>query len=324
MAQSITWGFGASGTYGFGSTAVRDRYFPFKHSDFFEDDFIANYWVPLFVDGTIKNGECEGNENETRCKTPRWWTLLLLLPLKWPIVILILFSLAVGGKYYIFPGPINVVRFEDYSKSVCDPSNNRRLYIEERYDTYHFSGFLHRYTPEARIEKAMGMDVTLYDLNQNTLLRPTEKSCLPNAPCDEDKYRWNNAAEVVDNRAKLKWVWKQDPNGNPPAKAEGTGYKAAYHISSFEYKVMLPEGVTFTDWKVDTPRRKINEVSAPDCHERPVGEGELRIICSNLGGLGHEEDLIIRYSLSGWDSCETSQSKNPYPAETWLHPAEIW
>jgi hypothetical protein len=46
LASSATWGYGATGTYGFGVHNVRDRYHAFRHSDFFNSDFILSNWVP--------------------------------------------------------------------------------------------------------------------------------------------------------------------------------------------------------------------------------------------------------------------------------------
>jgi pimeloyl-ACP methyl ester carboxylesterase len=46
LAQSMTWGYGATGTYGFGQASVRDRYHPCRHSDFFAEKFINDYWLP--------------------------------------------------------------------------------------------------------------------------------------------------------------------------------------------------------------------------------------------------------------------------------------
>jgi len=78
MAQSITWGYGATGTYGFGTFNVRDRFHHIAHSDFFADEFARKYWIPLvkgdkvsFSDEDVKGGG-----------TPGWFNLLRL-PLKW-------------------------------------------------------------------------------------------------------------------------------------------------------------------------------------------------------------------------------------------------
>jgi pimeloyl-ACP methyl ester carboxylesterase len=54
LANSVTTGYGDTGTYGFRShPKVRDRWFKgFKHSDFFlETDFCKENWIPFFKQG---------------------------------------------------------------------------------------------------------------------------------------------------------------------------------------------------------------------------------------------------------------------------------
>jgi hypothetical protein len=53
LAKCFTWGFGATGTFGFGTVGIRDRAFPFSHSEFFSVEFVRQYWVPFIRDGTI-------------------------------------------------------------------------------------------------------------------------------------------------------------------------------------------------------------------------------------------------------------------------------
>src|SRR5205085_2074206 len=48
FAQSLSFGYGASGTLGFGSANVIDRFHLFTHSQFFRSDFIKSFWVSLF------------------------------------------------------------------------------------------------------------------------------------------------------------------------------------------------------------------------------------------------------------------------------------
>lgn len=54
IASVVTWGFGSSGTFGFKTASVRDRYYHCGHSDFFEENHMETYWIPLIVDGEIK------------------------------------------------------------------------------------------------------------------------------------------------------------------------------------------------------------------------------------------------------------------------------
>ncbi len=54
LASVVTWGYGPSGTFGFKTVSVRDRYHNCGHSDFFTDTHMKEYWVPLIIDGQVK------------------------------------------------------------------------------------------------------------------------------------------------------------------------------------------------------------------------------------------------------------------------------
>jgi alpha-beta hydrolase superfamily lysophospholipase len=51
LAAATTWGYGPSGTFGFGTPGIRDRYHDFAHSDYFERVFVETYWRPWIHDG---------------------------------------------------------------------------------------------------------------------------------------------------------------------------------------------------------------------------------------------------------------------------------
>jgi len=53
MARIGSWGYGPSGTFGFKTSQIRDRYFNYSHSDFFSPDHVRKYWIPFIVDGRI-------------------------------------------------------------------------------------------------------------------------------------------------------------------------------------------------------------------------------------------------------------------------------
>jgi hypothetical protein len=53
LAKCTTWGYGATGTFGMGTSYARDRYFDFRHGDFFAPEFVTQYWLPFIRDGTI-------------------------------------------------------------------------------------------------------------------------------------------------------------------------------------------------------------------------------------------------------------------------------
>lgn len=53
LAKSATWGYGAAGRYGFNTPPVVDRFHALGHSDFFDDDFVRKYWVPVLARGAV-------------------------------------------------------------------------------------------------------------------------------------------------------------------------------------------------------------------------------------------------------------------------------
>jgi hypothetical protein len=53
LAKCTTWGYGATGTFGMGTSSVKDRYFNFTHGDFFAPEFVAKYWMPFINEGIV-------------------------------------------------------------------------------------------------------------------------------------------------------------------------------------------------------------------------------------------------------------------------------
>ena len=86
LAKSGSWGYGESGTYGFGDYNVRDRFHPITHSEFFESERIIKYWVPAVAGEPIEFSESDTREG----KTPWWFAILRFLPLRWLIIALLI------------------------------------------------------------------------------------------------------------------------------------------------------------------------------------------------------------------------------------------
>lgn len=85
LAKSITWGYGATGTFGLGTVGVRDRYHKLGHSDYFNKDFVTRYWAPYIHEGRIEPTEWE----QTRSTPPWWQSMLAWFPFKYLILALI-------------------------------------------------------------------------------------------------------------------------------------------------------------------------------------------------------------------------------------------
>jgi hypothetical protein len=95
FAQSITWGYGASGRFGFGHGRVRDRFHSLGHSDFFSSDFVRKFWLPFLSEGHVAQGVLD------RATTPLWVSLLTVTKLKY-IFVPILLALVLSFCYWIF------------------------------------------------------------------------------------------------------------------------------------------------------------------------------------------------------------------------------
>jgi hypothetical protein len=81
-AKSLTFGYGATGTYGFGDYNVRDRFHSIKHSDFFEPAFIRKYWVSAVSKEAIDFSETDSEGSGT----PAWFGIFRI-PLRWAFVL---------------------------------------------------------------------------------------------------------------------------------------------------------------------------------------------------------------------------------------------
>jgi pimeloyl-ACP methyl ester carboxylesterase len=90
LAAVSTWGYGATGSVGFGTGSVRDRFHPGKHSDFFCERFVTVHWVPFILYGDIPATDMD----DSRRPSPRSHRLLSHLPIRWFVVAAMLVSLA--------------------------------------------------------------------------------------------------------------------------------------------------------------------------------------------------------------------------------------
>ncbi len=83
IARSFTWGYGYSGTVGFGAP-VDDRLHIAGHSDYFKDTFISRYWLPLVTDGTFVQSPCLPSDDVGR----PWWFGFFEIRWRWPAALI--------------------------------------------------------------------------------------------------------------------------------------------------------------------------------------------------------------------------------------------
>lgn len=88
-AKALTWGYGATGVFGFKSPAIRDRFHDVGHSGFFDDDFVQKYWVPF-----IERGQIVTSPWTSRRPQSPWHVMFLAkVPIQW-------IALGVGAWWY--------------------------------------------------------------------------------------------------------------------------------------------------------------------------------------------------------------------------------
>jgi pimeloyl-ACP methyl ester carboxylesterase len=81
VAKSFTWGFGHSGTHGFGSP-VKDRMHNTTHSAYFEKEFMTEYWKSFFETGKIVNPRYYSDD----LPNSPWWFSIFDIPWRWAIL----------------------------------------------------------------------------------------------------------------------------------------------------------------------------------------------------------------------------------------------
>jgi O-acetyl-ADP-ribose deacetylase (regulator of RNase III) len=96
FAETITWGFGSSGRFGFQIGVVKDRFHELAHSEFFTDYFVKTYWVSAITEGRIIEGK--GFRPQSK------WLLQLLtrFHVKWVIVAVLIYGAYKTGVSVLF------------------------------------------------------------------------------------------------------------------------------------------------------------------------------------------------------------------------------
>ena len=103
LAKASSWGYGASGTFGFKANEVIDRFHNFGHSDFFGHSHIKIFWTPFIKEAYIAPSKYEENRNkQTYCIK-----VLNFLPIKSIIFLLLVWYF--GLFYSIHTWFLNVL-----------------------------------------------------------------------------------------------------------------------------------------------------------------------------------------------------------------------
>jgi hypothetical protein len=78
LARSTTWGYGASGTFGFKTPGMKDRFHRMAHSGYFEGDFASRFWAPFIRDDTFVP-----DDDPVALEEPAWYAALAAMRLLW-------------------------------------------------------------------------------------------------------------------------------------------------------------------------------------------------------------------------------------------------
>lgn len=89
LATALSWGYGASGTFGFKTVTVTDRFNDCGHSGFFDDPHVDEYWIPFIASGNIVASPTEAK----RQKPSRWMSVFSIFPVKTLIAVMLYFTL---------------------------------------------------------------------------------------------------------------------------------------------------------------------------------------------------------------------------------------
>lgn len=85
LARAVTWGYGASGTFGFGTAGIRDRFHDICHSDYFSQPFVEQFWKPWVHQGALIDSQF----GQQQPPAPWWRSVLGFLPIRWFLLLLI-------------------------------------------------------------------------------------------------------------------------------------------------------------------------------------------------------------------------------------------
>ncbi|OYU28150.1 MAG: hypothetical protein CFE41_07970 [Burkholderiales bacterium PBB2] len=90
FARVASLGYGGSGTFGFKTSRVWDRFFDYRHSDFFTDDHFKVFWKPFILSGQVVTSPWDSKR-----PTPSW--LLSVLGGIPMVKVLLLTALGLAG-----------------------------------------------------------------------------------------------------------------------------------------------------------------------------------------------------------------------------------
>lgn len=100
LAKATSWGYGASGTHGFGHVLVKDRFHKARHGDYIEEEgFVEGYWQKFIEQGKF----IPSGYDTTTYKTPWRFSILEGFPIQWIAIGFLVGLLFLGGYFLLKP-----------------------------------------------------------------------------------------------------------------------------------------------------------------------------------------------------------------------------
>lgn len=97
FARVASFGYGESGSFGFKTSRVSDRFFDYGHSDFFTDNHFKTFWQPF-----ILNGQVVASPWDSKRPTPAWVVSVLGgVPMVKGLLMLTTLGAVVWGIYWM-------------------------------------------------------------------------------------------------------------------------------------------------------------------------------------------------------------------------------
>ena len=116
LAKNVSVEYGSSGRLGFGNSIVRDRFFSKKHSEFFLEKHIRDYWLPYISDGII----IESKDERVGTHLLTSWINLIRIP-----VILVVGALFWGSVEMFYKSEDDLGRYSDVQRVSSNKSISR-------------------------------------------------------------------------------------------------------------------------------------------------------------------------------------------------------
>lgn len=309
LAEMLSASYQATGVRGFGAPIV-DRFHSTRHSDYFDEEFMLQYWIPLFkeiaLEGQLRQGSLVRRSYPRAIQSLMWAaSLRKKIAALFLIMMLTLLVLYVFGNRCWFSEcniRMNVVRSVSFAEAAC--YEGKRVYSNFIQDIIQFNRFISSYEARWYFENNNGRPIhnppVVIDLGgSSTPIIPEDHAHAP-----RPFYSYSSSVSWLRG-AKIQWDFR-DVTDEPG----GVGYAGRYQIDDLIFKIRLPRNMEIE--KCDECANVIDGVkfeNGVDNLERDIGrlcrvyDGGQQLSCSNLS-VPPETKITYRFNIKGWGKCD--------------------